>query len=148
VSEATPAGERGGDLSSLPGLPPALRDEASAEFFDAMARGVLLLRRCVPLGHYEGPEAIFCRVCGGTELEWSPAGGGGELVSWGALRARPDPAGEAGVLALLGLVELDEGPWLYGRVAASSERLVSGQRVTVAFVMPEEGEAMYVFVPA
>jgi uncharacterized OB-fold protein len=114
-------------------------DERSAPFFAAAARDALAVRRCEGCGGWLGPEAAGCPGCGGTDLGWAEASGQGALVSWAIL---PD-ADAPGVLAL---VELDEGPWLHSRLdGADPAGLRAGQRVSAAFVHPDEGESYPVF---
>jgi uncharacterized protein len=87
-----------------------LRDEQSAEFFDGTARGELMVKRCETCGHRLRPDAISCSKCHGVDLTWVRATGRGSLVSWivvhGSEREPP----------VVGLVELDEGPWLHARL--------------------------------
>src|SRR5262249_55918356 len=94
----------------------AIRDDRSAEFFDALAGGRLQIRRCVPHGHVSSPEVMFCAECGSRALEWAPTQGSGTVVSWTAIHGRPDETGATTVTAYVGLVELAEGPWLLARL--------------------------------
>ena len=123
----------------------ATRDARSAPFFDALAEGTLLLRRCVSHGHLSAPEVLFCAFCGSPELEWVPARGGGHIVTWTAIHTRPDETGATSVGVTIGIVELDEGPWLRARLLAPEVH--SGQRVAFE-VVQTEGEPIYAFRPA
>lgn len=122
----------------------ALRDERSAAFFDALAEGRLLLRRCVPHGHISAPEVMFCAQCDSPDLEWTEATGTGELASWTATHSRPDETGDTTVTAYIGLVELAEGPWLLARLMTDDgDRVRTGAAVTLAVI--EAGEPIYAF---
>lgn len=119
------------------------RDEVSAPFFDAAANGVLLIRRCPSCHHSYAPQVRWCPACDSAVLEWTPATGTGRLVSWGIVHARADGAAPA---VVLGLVELDEGPWLHSRLrVADPEHLRSGTPMQVGFHHPEDGEPIPVF---
>jgi hypothetical protein len=87
-----------------------VRDDESAEFFDGAARGELMVKRCDTCGQWLRPDAIACSRCRGNALRWNVASGRGTLVTWtvahGAEREPP----------VAGLVELEEGPWLHGRL--------------------------------
>jgi uncharacterized OB-fold protein len=87
-----------------------VRDDESAEFFDGAARGELMVKRCDTCGQWLRPDAIACSRCRGNALRWAVASGRGTLVTWtvahGAEREPP----------VAGLVELEEGPWLHGRL--------------------------------
>ncbi|MFC5951407.1 Zn-ribbon domain-containing OB-fold protein [Pseudonocardia lutea] len=121
------------------------RDAASAAFFDGTARGELLLRRCTTCGHLSEPATATCPACTGRDLEWAPAAGTGVLVSWTVVHARST---EGAVRTPVGLVELDEGPWLEMQVVGTDpERLVPSTKVRVEFERPEGGEALPVARP-
>jgi uncharacterized OB-fold protein len=126
-------------------FPPAVRDARSAPFFDALGRGTLLLRRCLARGHVSAPEVMFCAVCGDPGLEWTTAHGGGHIVTWTAIHGRPDESGRTEVSVVVGIVELDEGPWLRARLLADDPAAVrSGGRVTLECMMGE-AEPVYAF---
>ena len=89
-----------------------LRDDDSVEFFDGTARGELMIKQCEACGHYLRPDAMACSKCHGSELSWTKSSGRGSLVSWIVVHGPTS--------AVVGLVELDEGPWLHGRLVAST----------------------------
>ncbi|WP_203336977.1 Zn-ribbon domain-containing OB-fold protein [Nocardioides limicola] len=122
------------------------RDHKSAAFFDAAAEDRLVIRRCIGCRQALPPEAVVCTTCAGTDLEWVQAEGTGLLASYTVVHRAPHPAYR--VPYTIGVVELDEGPWLYARVNAESPTV--GLPVRVAFRHPEEGESFPVFeeVPA
>jgi uncharacterized protein len=139
------------------------RDERSGPFFDAAAAGRLLIRRCAACGRWLVPEAGACYDCGAEDPGWAPASGCGTLVSWAVLHPRASPPGQPGgtgradapgqaaLLTVLALVELDEGPWLHtGLAVTGSEEIAAlraGQRVTAGFAHPADGESYPVFSP-
>jgi uncharacterized OB-fold protein len=121
------------------------RDAASAAFFEGTARGELLLRRCTTCGHTSEPAMATCPACTGRNLEWTPAAGTGVLVSWTVVHARS--AGGT-VRTPVGLIELDEGPWLEMQIVGTDpDRLVPRTTVRVEFERPEDGEALPVARP-
>jgi uncharacterized OB-fold protein len=128
----------------------AIRDERSAEFFDALAAGRLLIRRCVPDGHLSSPDVTFCAECGTPGLEWVEAAGDGKVVSWTAIHGRPDETGATVVNVFVGLVELTEGPWLMARLLVDDEDvddeddLHIGARVVLS-ILATDGEPIYAF---
>ncbi|WP_433190083.1 Zn-ribbon domain-containing OB-fold protein [Actinoallomurus sp. CA-150999] len=124
---------------------PAVRDERSAAFFDVLKEGTLLLRRCRPHGHLSAPEVLFCATCADPDLGWSAARGTGRVVSWTAIHSRPDPSGATTVNTIVGVVELDEGPWLLARLLAPDIR--TGMTVRLE-VVETGGEPIYAFRPA
>jgi uncharacterized OB-fold protein len=114
-------------------------DERSVPFFEAAARGVLVIKRCGPCGQWLGPEATGCPECGDADPAWAQASGRGTLVSWAAL------PGQDGLPAL---VELEEGPWLHTCLTgADAGGVAAGMAVAAAFVHPAEGASYPVFRP-
>lgn len=126
-------------------LPGVARDGATATFFDAAARGVLLLPVC-PQGHASGPAAQRCERCADPELTPTAASGRARLVTWSVVPGRV-PGAPATVLAV---GELAEGPWWWSHLLrAPGAELRVDLPLRVAFVHPDAGtEAVPVFVPA
>ena len=112
---------------------PALRDSVSAPWFDGLARGVLLLHRCRECGHVSRPDVASCPACRSDNLTWVPSRGTGCVVA-AILDPNPDDP------VVLGLVELDEGPWLHVRLLGTSELVPVGTRVTLEIFRPGGGE--------
>jgi uncharacterized protein len=103
---------------------PVQRDEATAEFFDAAAEGVFLLRLCAE-GHVSEPAVTQCTSCASTDLRWAPASGGAKLISWTVTHPAND---------LLVIAELDEGPWWWSQlVGAGPADLSAGTRLRITF---------------
>ena len=48
----------------------------------------------------------------------------------------------------VGLVELEEGPWLHAQLDVDPDAVAVGQALSVRFEQPEGGEAIPVFEPA
>jgi uncharacterized protein len=133
-------------------FPPVERDAASAGFFDAAARGELLLRRA-PDGQVLGPQDDVDARFGTRELEPLVASGDATLVSWAVVHQAPLPWLAGAVPYVCAVVELAEGPWLTVRlVDVDPGALVAGQPLRVRFVASgpaeEPGETLPVFAPA
>lgn len=124
------------------GAGPVARNDTTEEFFDAADRGVLVVRRC-PAGHFSGPPARRCEVCGSGDLSYVPATGRARLVSWAVVHHRDGGRG------LPAIVELEEGPWWWTMlVGADPGDLREGTALRVLFQRPDGSEAVPVFEPA
>jgi uncharacterized OB-fold protein len=132
-------------------LPAVQRDDFSAPFFDAAAQGILLVRRCEN-GHFLAPSSgsshgnsLRCHECQSGRVDWHPASGMATLVSWIVLHPR-DGGGET---RRAGLVELEEGPWMYALLDVPSDlELRVGLALRVGFVPTDGGETIPSFGPA
>jgi uncharacterized protein len=115
-------------------FPLVVRDEASAAFYDAAARGELLVQRG-PAGAVLPPEARTDPATGSADLEPVVVSGEGTLVSWVVVHRAPLPALADAVPYVSAIVELAEGPWLMVRLLADgSAGLRAGTPVRVRFV--------------
>jgi uncharacterized OB-fold protein len=138
-------------------LAPVVRDERSAEFFDAAAEGTLLYQKCANCGYAQlpigaGTVGTRCRNCGRTEAHWTPASGAATLISWTSSPLRTAEGTVPG--PVIGLLELAEGPWLEaqlhglsGDATMGNPQLAEGAPFAVAFERPEGSEAIPVFLP-
>lgn len=123
--------------------PPIQRDTKSGPFFDAAARDELVIKRCTHCGQALPPEAMVCTSCAHTELEWQSAAGEGRLISWTVVHRAPNRAYADLVPYTVGIIELSEGPWLYGRIDAATPQ--AGQPLRARFVHVDGGESYPVF---
>jgi uncharacterized OB-fold protein len=124
--------------------PIAIRDADSADYFDALREGVLLLQRCTACGHACRLDALSCPRCHVAGLLHNDASGGGAVAS-----SVVDPAGPGG-RTVLALIELDEGPWVAGHILGAHEAIAAGTRVAVEILGPppeSAGEPIAAFRP-
>jgi uncharacterized OB-fold protein len=133
-------------------FPPVRRDEASAAFFDAAARGELLVKRAPGSGTVLAPGDRSDPVSGSAELEPLVASGTGTLVSWAVVHQAPLPALADAVPYVTAVVELAEGPWLLVRLLTDDpDALHAGAPVRAAFVgsggEDDGGEVVVAFEP-
>ncbi|MFD7009197.1 Zn-ribbon domain-containing OB-fold protein [Rhodococcus jostii] len=123
---------------------PAVRDETSAPYFEALREGRLILRSCTRCGHVCRPDTLSCSSCHSDELTWVGSTGDGVVVSAVVDHASaPEPT-------VLALVELREGPWFASRildVATASDVPVSTP-VRLRITEFADGEAIPTFVLA
>jgi uncharacterized OB-fold protein len=118
---------------------PVLRRTAdSADFFDAAHEGKLLLCRCLACGTHRGPQEAVCPACFAAEHSAVAASGRATLVSWCVVHRPPLPVLEAPYVA--GLVEVEEGPWLFTRVlTVRDEPLHAGDELEIFVASGADG---------
>ena len=89
-------------------------DEASRPFFDAAARGMLLIKQCPTCNRHLAPSAEACDLCFSEAIDWAEAIGRGTLYSYVVVH-QAFHAGFAQELPYTVIVvELEEGPRLHG----------------------------------
>ncbi len=96
-------------------IPPA-GDVDAAAFWSALDDGTLLVSVCGACGHRWLPPLATCPRCGSREVTGVPAPGAGALYSWTVIHLAADPAYAAETPYTVGLVALDDGTRLYGRI--------------------------------
>lgn len=123
------------------------RDRLSAPFFEGTAAGELRVRLCQRCGHHAIPQSQQCPACRSTELSWAATSGRATVVSWAVVHGKPAADGSP-TRTVVGLVELEEGPWLHAQLDVDPDAVAIGQALRVRFETPEGGEAIPVFEPA
>jgi uncharacterized OB-fold protein len=96
-------------------IPPA-GDVDAVEFWEALNRGTLLVSECRACGHRWLPPLATCPRCAARDVTLAPAPATGSLYSWTVVHLAADPAYRPDVPYTIGLVTLDDGTRLYGRV--------------------------------
>lgn len=115
------------------------RDPWSAPFFDAAARGQLLLLKCDDCQEWSAPQARRCAVCSSERVKWVESAGLGEIVTWAIPHHRV--SGTTAPSYVVAIVQLQEGPWIH--VHGSPElALRAGQPVSVVFSPVVGGEPL------
>ena len=111
-------------------------------FWDAAARGQLLLKRCTACGelHYY-PRAI-CPFCFSDKTEWQPASGKGRIYSFSVMRRTPEPY-------TIAYVTLEEGTTMLTNIVdCDFDALKVGQNVKLVFKPSEGGPPVPMFTRA
>jgi uncharacterized protein len=96
-------------------IPPA-GDVDAVAFWDALEQGALLTAGCGACGHRWLPPLAGCPRCGARDVTLTPAPASGTLYSWTVVHLAADPAYRSEVPYVVGLVSLDDGTRLYGRI--------------------------------
>ena len=110
-------------------------------FWDAAAKGTLIVKRCAACGkshHYPRP---MCPFCGSDRTEWKDATGQGVIYSFSVMRRAAPPY-------VIAYVTLDEGPTIMtGLVDCDFDALRIGQPVRVVFARSDGGPPVPMFTP-
>ena len=123
------------DQRSLPAPAPIVQPEVKA-FWDATARGALLLPRCRACSHLIWYPRPFCPECASLDVEWIAASGRGTIYSFTInRRGQADlPAYRDAGVYVLAYVELEEGPRVMTNIVdCDPDGVRIGQEVEVVF---------------
>ncbi|WP_031467233.1 Zn-ribbon domain-containing OB-fold protein [Sciscionella sediminilitoris] len=92
--------------------PGRLSTPATAPYWQAAARGRLLLQQCLHCGHTQLYPRTLCVRCWSEDLGWQESAGEGAVKTFTVIEVPGHPAWRAEVPYAIALVELDEGPCL------------------------------------
>ncbi len=106
----------------------------SAPYWEAAARGQLVLQRCTSCGSVRHYPQLLCTGCYSAGVEWIEASGRGTVHSWTVAHHAFHPAFRGDLPYTLLIVDLEEGPRAMGRLdPAAAAALRIGLPVTVGF---------------
>lgn len=123
----------------IPAPTPNLETQA---YWDATAKGKLMLKYCTSCKQYHHYPRAICPHCFSEKTEWRDASGKGTIYSYTVMRRAPVPYAIA-------YVTLDEGiAMLTNIVECDFDQLKIGQKVSVVFKPTDGGAPMPMFKPA
>lgn len=105
-------------------FPVPVPDRDTKPFWDACARGELVIQRCGACGKFLWQPRPVCSHCQTPEPEWTKVSGNGVVASWTVMRPPTLPAYAEMVPFVVLLVELDEGVRLLGYLVDDAGRLL------------------------
>ena len=132
---------------SEPEAPLLEPDARSAPFFEAAARGKLMLQRCTACRAWHFPVRRRCPACGREALEFAEASGRGVVHSHARTYRASHPALRSRLPLALVAVDLAEGVRVMARLADGAPPVRAGDAVEVAFEPAGEALALPVFRP-
>lgn len=95
-------------------FPVPVPDRDTQPFWDATARGELVIQRCGSCEKYLWQPRPVCSNCQTPDPVWTKVSGNGTVASWAVMRPPTLPAYADKVPFVVLLVELDEGVRLLG----------------------------------
>ncbi|MFF3731713.1 Zn-ribbon domain-containing OB-fold protein [Streptomyces sp. NPDC002476] len=123
-------------------------DAFTRPYWDAAARGRLLLRRCGACGRAHHYPREFCPYCWSEDVVWEGASGDATLYTWSVVHRNDLPPFGARVPYTAAVVDLAEGPRMMTEIVDCAESdLVIGMPLRVTFRREPGQEAVAVFRP-
>ncbi|TVL93718.1 Zn-ribbon domain-containing OB-fold protein [Streptomyces sp. SAJ15] len=109
-------------------------DAFSRVYWDAAARGRLLIRRCSRCARAHHYPREFCPHCWSEDVRWERADGAATLYTWSVVHRNDLPPFAARVPYTAAVVDLAEGPRLATEVVdCAAEDLRVGMPLRVSF---------------
>jgi uncharacterized OB-fold protein len=128
---------------SAAAFPIPVPDADTQPFWDACARGELLIQRCGACGRWLWQPRPICSSCQKPDPVWTRVSGDGIVASWMVMRPPTLPAYGDLVPFVILLVELAEGVRLIGylvddagrmlKTDGAAEKVAIGARVALRF---------------
>lgn len=97
-----------------------ISDLESQPYWEGLKHNELRLQKCLECAKNFFPPRPSCPYCGSNRLQWETMVEQGKLFSWTVVHAPALPALRGEAPYILGLVELQAGPRIVGRVVGCS----------------------------
>ncbi|HUN33656.1 MAG TPA: OB-fold domain-containing protein [Trebonia sp.] len=138
------------EVPTPPAKPLPIVNDENRPFWAAAARGELSMQRCLACGHIRFPIQALCPRCLAGDVEWTVLCGRAEILAKVVYHRAFHPAYAQDVPYNLVLVQLAEGPRMFGNVvgadglaAGDGAGAVVGDQVEAVFEPVADG----LFVP-
>lgn len=127
---------------------PDVNDPLTAPFWAATANRKLMVQACAECGYLRWPPGPLCPECQAEGGKWTEVRAAGSLWSVATYHRALDPAFAEEVPYSVALVELDDGPRMYGRITGDPETFVPDARVRAKFDDVAPGVTLVGWTPA
>jgi len=132
-----------------PGFPEITR--LTRPFWEALLRHELMIQKCLQCSEYQWYPRATCIHCGSPDVEWTRIEGKGTIYSYAIVNlvVGNSPLWGKDIPYALGLIELDEGPRMYGKMTDCRLTDVQiGKRVEARFLDLQPDLSIVGFTPA
>ena len=119
----------------------------TAGYWDGVDQDELRLKHCADCGRYLHPRRIVCSACASTNLSWARVEGRGRVYTFSEVFRAPRPEMAGSVPYFVGIVELEQGVFLFTRFIPEQDAPVRiGAPAEVDFRVLELGYKLPVFL--
>jgi uncharacterized protein len=115
-------------------------------FYDGLARRELVVLRCAKCRNARFPAGPVCPHCHSAEAAWEGIAGTGTVRSWMRYHRSYVPELEDVLPYTIVVVELDDGPALFGRLATDGNDAFIGMRTRTIVERWADGTFVHAFV--
>jgi uncharacterized protein len=110
-------------MSAEPVLP--VVNDANRPFWDGGLAGELRFQRCDACRHLRYPISSICPRCLSPEATWTPVSGRGTVLTYAIFDRAYHPSREGRIPYVVALVQLEEGPRMFGDLVDAAPADVS-----------------------
>jgi hypothetical protein len=119
-----------------------LPDSATRPFWEAAARGELIVQWCEACGQAQFHPGPMCRSCG-AEPEWKQSTGRGSVYTFTVVHQSRTPPFDQLVPYVVAMITLEEGPRMMTNIIdCPADEVYVGMPVEVAFAGEVDGIAL------
>ncbi|MUL64566.1 hypothetical protein BOO86_08845 [Mycobacterium sp. CBMA 234] len=122
-------------------------DSLAAPFFDAAAQGRLVVQRCDSCKNLRWPPLSGCPDCHSRETTWVEVKPSGTIWSFVVYHRAFQPELRSQIPYAVAMVELDDGPYMVGRLVAGDRTPAVGDRVVAEFDDTDGGPSVRWRIP-
>ena len=106
----------------------------SQPYWSGLHERKLLMPHCNDCGKYWFPPSLLCPRCNSGNWSWTETSGHGRIYSFVIYHRVYDPSFAQDVPYAVAIIELDEGPRMYGNVVGvPPDQLVCDMRVEIVY---------------
>jgi uncharacterized OB-fold protein len=109
-------------------------DPLAGPFFQAAAEGRLVVQRCNSCGALRWPPLSGCPECRSRDTTWVDVAQSGTVWSFVVYHRAFQASLKDEIPYTVAMVQLDDGPYLVGRLAVGEKPAAVGDRVAAEFV--------------
>ena len=132
------------DAEAFRSLLPEITD-ASRPYWLSLRDGQLTVQTCSGCGEHRFPDSPVCPRCLSVQSAWTPASGRGTLWSWTVMHQKYFAAFADEVPYTVGFIQLDEGPFVIGRLLGDPAALACDMPVEAVFEHAPDDRVIAVF---
>ena len=118
---------------------PNVNDPGTASFWKRTQDGKVVVQACRKCGYLRWPPGPICNECLSSETEWKEISPTGTLWSYAVYHRAMNPRFKDEIPYTVALVELDDGPRMYGRLVSNAAKVEVGAPVRAVFQEIEPG---------
>jgi hypothetical protein len=112
---------------------PDVNDPATAPFWAGAKDGKLVMQTCDKCGYVRWPPGPLCTECLSEDFTWKEIAPTGTLWSYAVYHRAMNPRFKDDIPYTVVLVELDDGPRMYGRLVPNTADIEPGTRMRAVF---------------